>query len=133
MATLSVWYLRTAMLYLIAGFTVGMLLLVNKGIALHPALWRLLPAHIEFLLFGWTLQLVFGTAFWILPRFRTRRGNVRLAWLAYFLLNIGIWLTVLGYWLAGQWGLIAGGRIAEASAAAAFALHAWPRVKPPGA
>jgi hypothetical protein len=133
MSALSVWYVRTAMVYLIIGFTLGLLLLINKGIAVHPALWRLLPAHVEFLLLGWTLQLAFGVAFWILPRFQTQRGNVRLAWLAYLLLNGGIWITVAGYWFGARGGIIWAGRTLEACAAVAFALHAWPRVKPPGA
>ena len=121
------------MAYLVAGFTVGLLLLANKGLALYPALWRLLPSHIEFLLFGWTLQLAFGIAYWILPRFRASRGRVWLAVLAYVAVNAGIGLTVLGYGLGGAGNLIVAGRAAEASAVAAFALHAWPRVKPPGA
>ncbi len=133
MSTLSVWYVRTSMLYLMAGFTLGLLLLINKGIPFYPMIWRLLPAHIEFLLIGWTLQLALGIAFWILPRFGTRRGNVKLAWLAYLLFNVGIWLTVLGYWWSSRWGMIWAGRILETCAAAAFAVHAWPRVKPPGA
>jgi cbb3-type cytochrome oxidase subunit 1 len=130
---LGSWFVRTSMLYLITGFTLGLLLLVNKGVPISPALWRLLPAHTEFLLFGWTLQLAIGIAFWILPRFGTRRGAVWLAVLAYGLLNTGIWLTVTGYACSGCSALIAGGRTLEACAVFAFTLHAWPRIKPPGA
>lgn len=68
------------MAYLVLGFTLGLLLLVNKGVPIHPALWRLLPAHAEFLLLGWTLQLALGVAYWILPRFGTRRGAVWCGW-----------------------------------------------------
>lgn len=45
------------------GFTLGTLVLFHKGVPLHPALWQLLPPHLEFVLLGWTLQLVMGTAF----------------------------------------------------------------------
>jgi len=133
MPGLSVWYVRTALVYLALGLTFGMLMLWHKGMPIHPALWALLPAHIEFLLLGWTLQLAFGVAFWILPRFRTKRGNVRLAWLAFALLNAGIWLVTLDPWLGrlAGWGWM--GRVLEALAVIAFALHAWPRIKPPGA
>ena len=133
MPPLSYWYVRTAMVYLVTGLTLGMLLLTHKGVPLHPALWRLLPAHIEFLLLGWTLQFALGIAYWILPRFGSRRGNVRLAVLAFWLLNGGVWLTVCGYWFSGQWGLIELGRTLEAGAAATFVVHAWPRIKPLGA
>lgn len=131
MPGLSVWYVRSALVYLALGLTFGLLMLWHKGVPIHPAMWALLPSHIEFLLLGWTLQLALGVAFWILPRFRTERGNVRLAWLAYGLLNAGIWLVTLDPWL-GDLSLALAGRSAEALAVVAFALHAWPRIKPPG-
>ena len=47
MPRLSQWYVKLSFGYLLAGFTVGALLLANKGRPIHPALWGLLPAHIE--------------------------------------------------------------------------------------
>jgi hypothetical protein len=130
MPRLSAWFVRAALIYLTLGFTFGGLMLANKGIPLHPLLWRLLPAHVEFLLFGWTVQLAFGVAFWILPRWQTLRGDVRPAWVAFILLNLGIWLVVLTGWFNwAAWWLVVG-RLLEAAAVAVFALHAWPRVKP---
>ncbi|MGE5223755.1 MAG: hypothetical protein ACM3PY_15060, partial [Omnitrophica WOR_2 bacterium] len=105
-----------------------------KGIPWFPFIWRFLPAHIEALLMGWVVQLILGMAFWILPRFGTgaRRGNVKAAWAALILLNAGIWLVVSGP-LFQEPTLAAWipflGRLAECSAALAFALHAWPRIK----
>ena len=130
MPRLSVWFVRSALSYLALGFTFGALLLANKGIPLHPLTWRLLPAHIEFLLFGWTVQLAFGVAFWILPRWQTQRGDERPAWLAFVSVNVGIWLVVLASWLTAPAWVLATGRVLQAAAMAAFALHAWPRVKP---
>lgn len=130
MPRLSVLYIRTALAYLALGFTFGALLLANKAVPIHPLVWRLLPAHIECLLFGWTVQLAFGVAFWILPRWHTQRGDTRPAWLAYFLINLGIWLVVAASWLALPSWMLALGRMLEAAAMAAFTLHAWPRVKP---
>jgi hypothetical protein len=130
MPRLSVFFVRTALLYLALGFTLGAILLWNKGVPLHPAVWRLLPAHIECLLMGWTVQLALGVAYWILPRWQSARGDVRPAWTAFLLLNVGIWLVVIPPWLGWAGGLIAVGRGLEAAAAAAFAVHAWPRVKP---
>lgn len=56
-----------------------------------------LPAHIEFVLFGWTAQLIMGMAFWILPRFPKPplRGNEQLAWRAFLALNAGVALIAL--------------------------------------
>lgn len=131
MPRLSVWFIRSSLAYLVLGFTFGGLMLFNKGAPLHPSLWSLLPAHIEFVLFGWTVQLVLGMAFWILPRFPKPpvRGNEKLAWTAFILINAGIWLLALAsFGLAGEW-LTLSGRLAEAAGILGFAIHAWPRVR----
>jgi hypothetical protein len=130
MPRLSAWFVRFALVYLTLGFTFGGLLLANKGIPLHPLIWRLLPAHIEFLLLGWTVQLAFGVAFWILPRWQTQRGDVRPAWVSLILLNLGVWVVVVAGWANWPAWVLATGRLLEAAAVAAFARHAWPRVKP---
>ncbi len=132
MPRLSVWFIRAALLYLLAGFTLGALLLANKGVDFAPMLWRWRPTHIELLLVGWTLQLAMGVAYWILPRFQQQRGNVRAAWAAFWLLNAGVLVAGLVTPLGGPaWQLVLG-RLLEVGAAVAFAAHAWPRVKPIG-
>ncbi len=132
MPRLSIVFIRTALLYLAAGFTVGALLLFNKGVPLSPALWRVLPMHVEFALIGWTLQLAMGVAFWILPRWGFSRGNETPVWAAYALLNVGVLAAGVGGWLGWPPAVILAGRAAELLAALAFAIHAWPRVKPLG-
>lgn len=131
MPRLSRWFIRAAFLYLIAGFTVGALILADKAIGREPSLWRLLPAHVDFLLVGWTVQLTMGVAFWILPRFAggTSRGNESLAMAAFVLVNAGALLAGLGPAVGAPPGVTFGGRVAEAGAALAFGLHAWRRVK----
>lgn len=131
MPRLSIWMIRTALLHLLLGFTIGALLLANKGVLIHPFLWRLLPIHIELLFLGWTLQLALGVAFWILPRFQNARPRAGLAWAAYGLLNLGIALVAASVFFLSTPALVFYGRLAEVGAAVAFALHAWPRVKPP--
>lgn len=131
MPRLSIWMVRSALIHLLLGFTIGALLLANKGVPLHPYLWRLLPIHIELLLLGWTVQLALGVAYWILPRFQNARPRVALAWTAYGLLNLGIALVAVSVVFLPNAPLVFYGRLAEVGAAVAFALHAWPRVKPP--
>lgn len=132
MPRLSCWFIRAALLYLAVGITLGALLLYHKGIPLHPLLWRLLPIHVEFLLFGWMVQLVMGVGFWIFPRFWRSRGNEKPAWLAFGLINLGVWLAGVGPILGASPIIVLIGRLAEAGAAIGFAAHAWSRIKPPG-
>jgi cbb3-type cytochrome oxidase subunit 1 len=134
MTRLSVWTVRAALLYLGTGFLIGALMLTQKGVSFDPALLRMLPMHIEFVLIGWTLQLAMGIAFWILPRFsrEPRYGNQTLGWLALGFLNIGILCAGLGQWLNAPSAVFLLGRLLELAAWLFFVLQAWPRVKPIG-
>ncbi len=132
MPRLSVWAVRIALLYLLAGFTIGALLLIDKGINAYPAAWRWFSAHQEFLLIGWMAQFAMGIGYWIFPRYRgNHRGNIAGAVIAVVLLNLGIALVFAGTF----WGLplIGWGRAIEAAAVFSFVIYAWPRVKPTGA
>ncbi len=130
MPDLSRYMVRAALIYLLLGFTVGGLLLTHKGLPFYALMWRWLPIHIEFLLMGWVVQLVMGVAFWILPRnwTKSQRPKVGSVWIAFGLLNLGIWLIVVAtLWNANR-GLLFWGRVAEVSAVIFFAVYAWQRV-----
>ena len=129
MPRLSVWFVRTAFIYLVVGFSFGALMLSNKGVPYAPILWRLRPAHIELLLIGWMVQLGMGVAFWIFPRYwkPPKRGDERGAYLAYPLLNAGVWLVALAPLFALPSELTVVGRLLELAAAVAFGVHIWPR------
>ena len=135
MTRLSMWTVRMALLYLGTGFLIGALMLTQKGLPFDPAMLRMLPMHIEFVLIGWTLQLAMGVAFWILPRLsrEPRYGNQTFGWLAFALLNVGVLCVGPGQWLGASPAVFLGGRLLELSACLFFVLHAWPRVKPTGA
>lgn len=133
MPRLSCWLIRLALVDLVLGFAAGALMLTWKAVTLPLWAPRLWPAHVELLLFGWTLQLAMGVAFWIFPRFQGARGDERPAWAAFWLLNAGVWTVALAGTLGADLGWIVVGRAAEAAAVLAMALHLWPRVKPAGA
>jgi cbb3-type cytochrome oxidase subunit 1 len=132
---LSVWFVRTALVYLAIGFTLGAILLAAPGLQLGVPAARLRSAHIEFMLTGWMIQLALGVAFWILPRFRVgpERGREEIAWVSYALLNIGVMMAAAGAILGLPAVLPFVGHAAQGLAAGAFAFHAWPRVKVFGA
>jgi hypothetical protein len=125
----TVWFIRASLIYLLAGFTIGALILAQKGRPYDAAVWLLLPVHIEFLLVGWLLQLVLGMAFWIFPRFGagTPRGPEHWIWVSFVLLNLGILLVVLQLWLPMA---LLPGRVTEAAGVAIYIAASWRRVKP---
>jgi heme/copper-type cytochrome/quinol oxidase subunit 1 len=130
MPRLSSWFVRASLIYLALGFTLGALLLANKGLEFYPLIWKLLPIHIELLMMGWFVQLAVGVAFWILPRLSgpTPRGNERLVRLAFWLINIGIGMVILEA-VTSLPGLLLLGRLAEFGGVIAFVVGSWKRVK----
>jgi heme/copper-type cytochrome/quinol oxidase subunit 1 len=128
---LSVWLIRTALGFLAIGMSVGAVVLAGTG--LGHATWRaaLVPVHAEFLLVGWTVQLVMGVAYWILPRnvVGAERGSPSLGWAGYLALNAGVMLAALGGALGSSGSWAAAGRALEALAAAVFIAQAWPRIR----
>ena len=135
MPRLTVWMVRAALLQLGIGVTLGMLLLWNKGSILDPDVWLLLSTHLEIMVFGWLMQLALGIAFWILPRFTAepRYGNLRLAWIGFVLLNLGIVLVIISAWVSSAASLQSIGRLIELIAAVLLVIVLWPRVKTFGA
>ena len=133
MPRLSVWFIRASLIYLLAGFTLGALMLAQKGISYFPLIMIVLPVHMEFLLVGWLVQLAMGVAFWIFPRFGLgnphARGNVKLIWTSFFLLNAGVLIVALELWITPAYLI---GRALEVGAVIIYAAGLWRRVKPHG-
>ena len=135
MPRVTVWFVRAALGYLVLGFTLGALLLWHKGMPLGGLAWSWRPAHIEFLLIGWTAQLALGVALWIFPRRRLGSqpyGSLGFAWTGFGSLNAGVWLVALSPWCGEEIGALleVTGRLAEIGAVASCAGNLWGRVRP---
>jgi hypothetical protein len=130
MPLLTRLYLRTALIYLTIGATFGGLILWGKGSGGSAASWwTLLAAHVSLMTWGWLLLLTLGVAYWILPRSGTERPHSWLVVIAYICLNAALLIAAAAAWLSVAWtSSIAG--LLQLLAALAFALHAWPRVRP---
>ena len=133
MPDLSRIAIRCALINLVIGLGLGAAISAFKGIGWPHGAWQVLGLHVELLLFGWTAQLAMAVAYWIIPRIRGGRPRSELAVGAFILINLGAWISGLGPMLGAPPAVVMAGRIAEAAAAIMFALHAWPRVRPPGA
>jgi len=136
MPRLSQWMIRTALVWVAVGYTLGAAVLFNKGVPIWAWLWTLRSAHVHLLLVGWLVQLAAGVAFWILPWLDPHgsRGDERPVWLSYGLLNAGVALAAahdpLAAYPALARGLAVVAALCYAGAGLLFARHAWRRVLP---
>lgn len=126
-----------SLFYLLVGFTIGAVMLASKGYALYPRIFVYLPLHIEYLMFGWFLNLIFGVAYWMFPRFTPSRstmdrprGFVRAAWGSLVLLNLGLAIYTAAQFVGPTNPVRFAGRLVELAAVVSFMINLWPRVKP---
>lgn len=130
--------IRTALLYLVASFIVGSLLLLNQGLGVASWVGGLQPVFYHLLTVGWLTQLIFGVAFWMFPAYSKEQphGDPRLGWIAYGALNGGLLLRVVAEPLIiWQPQLRLGGALAVSALLQvigvwAFIALLWPRIKP---
>ncbi|MCC7206760.1 MAG: cbb3-type cytochrome c oxidase subunit I [Anaerolineae bacterium] len=137
MPTLSRWFIKAGMVYLVVGLTMGALLLAQPVMGWSPSLHALRPVYLHFLFVGWVTQLIMGVAYWMLPKQSKDRprGSERLGWAVFILLNAGMILRAVGepaLALDAKSGL--GWTLAVASmclllAGWGFILNTWRRVK----
>lgn len=136
MTRYSKWAVRISLIYLVIGFSIGAVMLSDKGFTIYPPVVKLLPVHIEFLMFGWFVHLIFGVAYWMFPRFTPKetglrpRGFVRAAWVALVVLNLGLIVFAFGQLAHATTWFRFVGRSLELAAIVAFFVNIWPRVKP---
>lgn len=126
MPTLTRWFLRLGLLYLLAAMAVGV------GMALRVSWLPLRPVWLHLLLVGWITQLIFGVAHWMFPRASAERprGNERLGWAVLICLNAGLLLRVVAEPFAPEAGggaVLAASGLLQLAAAVGFAVHIWPR------
>jgi hypothetical protein len=139
MPTLTRWFIKSALLYLAAALLLGVALAWPDGGDLRlPTFIRAMnPAYFHLFLVGWVTQMIFGVIYWMFPIItRARpRGNEKLGWTSYVLLNAGLLLRVVGEPLTstlpeiGFGWLLAVSALLQWLAAVLFVILAWPRVK----
>lgn len=122
--------IRCSFIYLVVAMVLGAIMLIHKAWPLHPAVWQLLPLHIETAIFGWIIQFTLGTGYWMLPRFLKgpQRGSPRLAYLMIIALNIGILLTLSDSLFQSGMPLMIFGRSLELLAVILFISLHWNRI-----
>jgi cbb3-type cytochrome oxidase subunit 1 len=129
----SVLFVRASLLYLLAGFTLGGLLLADKTLLFWPGLFAWIPVHADLLLSGWLAQLAMGVTYWIVPRFSNRqspRGNPLWITFSFWTFNAGVLLALFS---PLQPTALGAGRGLQALGILLFIISIWRRIKPTGA
>lgn len=134
MPPLTRWLVKAALLWLIAGLSLGLAMQLpgSAGVPVLRAAW---PTYLHFLTVGWLTQLIFGVALWLFPRYSAEhpRGREWLGWTALVGLNVGLLLRAVG-----EPGRALGydahlplllSSLAQLVAVAAFVANVWPRVR----
>jgi hypothetical protein len=127
MPAVTRWVLRTALLWAIIATATGVML-VWPGAPSFPY-----PTYLHLFTVGWLSNLIFGVAHWMFPRASAARprGDERLAWTGWALLNTGLLCRIGGEALRpvamDQWLLLSAA--IQFIAVLVWVTHLWPRVK----
>lgn len=113
---------RLSFFYLFVSALIGVLVLQAKAIGVPAWSWRVWPLHVELMMVGFMIQFPISIAYWVLPKFVSRREREYLAALSLVFLNAGILIHAMGS---------SGGRVLEGLGILLFLLHGWRRIKPP--
>ena len=134
MPTLTRWFVKAAMLYLVAALllSIAMQSPLRARSAFLGVVW---PTYLHLLVLGWLTQIIFGVAFWLFPKHSAAhpRGSDLLGWTSFWLLNLGLILRAVAEpreALGGETGaLLILAAAAQLAAGWAFVLNTWPRVR----
>jgi len=134
---LTRWFIKAALLYLAVALLLALVLALPDAVG-TPFFIRLMnPTYFHLFLVGWVTQMIFGVIYWLFPIIsRARpRGDERLGWACFVLLNAGLLLRVAGEPLTsmhpntGFGWILAIAALLQWLAAVLFVILAWPRVK----
>jgi hypothetical protein len=137
MPLLTRWFIKSALAYLAAALLLALVLALPDSIELPGFVRFMNPAYFHLFLVGWVTQMIFGVIHWLFPIItRARpRGDERLGWASYALLNAGLLLRVAAEPLTGLYPdsgvgwLLVISAVLQWLAAVLFVVLAWPRVK----
>ncbi len=137
MPALTRYFIKTAMLDFVLAMLVAIAMAGQPFLNLPPSIAVFQPVYFHLLMVGWVTQLIFGVAYWMFPKYSKGqpRGNERLGWAIYILLNVGLILRVIGEPLTAlrpdaQAGwMLALSAILQLLAGWGFIANTWRRVK----
>ncbi len=131
MPPLTLWFIRTSLVYFTLALLTGILLAVQ-------AVNGLFPVYLHLLVFGWLTQLVFGIAFWMFPKYSMERPHrsETMGWAVYVCLNLGLILRAVAEPVSANypeeiiWGwILIVSAVLQWLAGMMFVINTWARVR----
>lgn len=137
MPLLTRWFIKVAMVYLVAALLVGTILAVRSLWTLPPMLAALSPIYFHLFMVGWVTQLILGVIYWMFPKYNKERPHRSegLWYVTFWLLNVGLLLRVVSEPLqtlqpVALWGwLLALSAVLQWVAGLVFVFNSWSRIK----
>lgn len=137
MPTLTRWFVKSSLVFLVAALITGLGLSADSLWTLPAFVGTLTPVYFHLFLVGWVTQLIFGVVFWMFPKYSMEkpRGSESLAWAVFWLLNVGLLFRVVGEPLTtlrpntGWRWLLGISAALQWFAGVGFVANTWARVK----
>jgi hypothetical protein len=137
MPTLTRWHTRMSLLCFMLALLLGVLVAAQAPFKIAAPLFVFTPVFFHLFMVGWVAQLIFGIVFWMFPHYSKEkpRGDERLGWLVFWLLNLGLLLRVIGEPAQAisphpVWGwALALSAVFQWLAGLFFVINTWGRVK----
>ena len=137
MPSLTRWFIRSSLVYLILSLAAGFLLAGRVPLNLPGEVSAISPVYFHLFMVGFTAQLIFGVVYWMFPKYSREkpRGSERLGWLTFVLLNLGLGLRLAAepantiaptpFWE----GALVVSAVLQWTAGVLFVANTWSRVK----
>lgn len=125
----SVWLLRISLLYFLIGTIFGALIMLQKVFIWKVSLWFLLPIHYSIMIWGFFIQFIMGTAYWMFPKHLSNlpRGPEFQAWLVFVCYNFGFVNILFSKLIPFSIGLETVGKFLMCFAIVVFVKLIWVR------
>lgn len=92
MPTLSRYFIKVGLLYLVVGLLMGVIMRLQPIMNWSGQIQLFRPVYFHLLFIGWVTQIIMGVGYWMFPKLsrETPRGNERVGWAVFILLNAGL-------------------------------------------
>jgi heme/copper-type cytochrome/quinol oxidase subunit 1 len=130
-------FLKTAILFLVAGLAIGAWMIVERELTGHLASPYVISAHTHAILVGFVMMMILGVALWMFPRpaKSDTRYSPRLAEVAFWMLATGTAVRVAAELLHSRsdaswlrWVVIVAG-LAQIAGLLTFFANMWSRIR----